>query len=117
MSFILYSKSDSNNFTGIKQISNTLFKKLMYNEIHKKGRFIVPKNKIEKEFGMLENIDNDELEVILMTELSESQLNNYLETYEEESDNIDKFAEFLLTIKYIQINPDKFKIKKKFDLM
>jgi hypothetical protein len=117
MSFIIYFKSDSKNSAGIKQINESLFKKLMYNEIHKKGRFVIPKSKIEKEFSISLNIDKDELEVILMTQLSESQLNNYLETYEEESDNIDKYAEFLLTIKYIQINPDKFKIKKKFDLM
>ena len=117
MSFIIYSKSDSINSVGIKQINDTVFKKLMYNEIHKKGRFVIPKSKIEKEFDTSLNINKDELEVILMTQLSESQLNNYLETYEDESDSIEKYAEFLSIIKYIQINPDKFKIKRKFDLM
>jgi hypothetical protein len=117
MSFIIYSKSDSINSVGIKQINDTVFKKLMYNEIHKKGRFVIPKSKIEKEFDTLLNVNKDELEVILMTQLSESQLNNYLETYEDESDSIEKYAEFLSIIKYIQINPDKFKIKRKFDLM
>ena len=117
MSFIIYSNSDSKNSAGIKQINDTVFKKLMYNEIHKKGRFVIPKSKIEKEFDTSLNVNKDELEVILMTQLSESQLNNYLETYEDESDNIEKYAEFLSIIKYIQINPDKFKIKRKFDLM
>ena len=117
MSFIIYSKSDSINSVGIKQINDTVFKKLMYNEIHKKGRFVIPKSKIEKEFVTSLNVNKDELEVILMTQLSESQLNNYLETYEDESDSIEKYAEFLSIIKYIQINPDKFKIKRKFDLM
>ena len=117
MSFIIYSKSDSKNSVGIKQINDTVFKKLMYNEIHKKGRFVIPKSKIEKEFDTSLNVNKNELEVILMTQLSESQLNNYLETYEDESDSIEKYAEFLSIIKYIQINPDKFKIKRKFDLM
>ena len=115
MTFIIYSKPDSKNLCGIKQINDIVFKKLMYNEIHKRGRFVIPKSKIEKEFDTSLSIDKDELEVILMTELSESQLNNYLETYEDESDNIIKYAEFLSIIKYNQINPDKFKIKRKFD--
>jgi hypothetical protein len=117
MSLIIYSKSDSKNSLGIKSINDSIFKKLMYNEIHKKGRFVIPKSKLEKEFDTLINLDKDELDVILMTELSESQLNNYLETYEDETDNIEKYAEFLSIIKYNQINPEKFKIKKKLDLM
>jgi len=37
MSLIIYSKSDSKNLLGIKSINDSVFKKLMYNEIHKKG--------------------------------------------------------------------------------
>lgn len=117
MSLIIYSKSDSKNSLGIKSINDSIFKKLMYNEIHKKGRFVIPKSKLEKEFDTLINFDKDDVDVILMTELSESQLNNYLETYEDETDNIEKYAEFLSIIKYNQINPEKFKIKKKLDLL
>ena len=32
MSFIIYNKSDSKNFSGIRQIDNSTFKKLVYNE-------------------------------------------------------------------------------------
>ena len=117
MSLIIYSKSDSKNSLGIKSINDSVFKKIMYNEIHKKGRFIIPKSKLEKEFETSINLDKDEVDVVLMTELSESQLNNYLEIYEDETDNIEKYAEFLSIIKYNQINPEKFKIKKKLDLI
>lgn len=117
MSLIIYSKSDSKNSLGIKSINDSVFKKLLYNEIHKKGRFVIPKSKLEKEFDTSINLDKDEIDVILMTELSESQLNNYLETYEDGTDGIEKYAEFLSIIKYNQISPEKFKIKKKLDFM
>lgn len=117
MSLIIYSKLNSKNSCGIKQINDSVFKKLMYNEIHKKCRFVIPKNKIENEFDTKLNVDKEDLDVLLMTELSESQLNNYLETYEDEIDNLEKYTEFLSIIKYNQINPDNFKIKKKMDLL
>lgn len=115
MSLIIYSKFDSKNSCGIKQINDSTFRKLMYNEIHKKGRFVIPTSKLEKEFEITLGTNKEESEVIFMTELNENQLNNYLEIYEEESDNLDKYAEFLSIIKYNQINPEKFKIKKKLD--
>jgi len=117
MSLIIYSKTNSKNLYGIKQINELTFKKLMYNEIHKKCRFVIQKNKIEQEFEIKLNVNKEEVDVILMSELSESQLNNYLETFEDETDNIEKYAEFLSIITYNQINPEKFKIKKKLDLI
>ena len=117
MSLIIYNNSDSKNLCGIKQINDSIFKKLIYNEIHKKCRFIIPKTKIEKEFETKLNVDKEDINVIFMSELSESQLNNYLEIFEDEIDNIDKYAEFLSIITYNQVNPEKFKIKKKLDLM
>jgi hypothetical protein len=117
MSLIIYSKSGSKNSLGIKTINDSVFKKLMYNEIHNKCRFVIPKIKLENEFETLINLDKDDIDVILMTELSESQINNYLEIYDDESDNIEKYAEFLTIIKYNQINPEKIKIKKKLDLL
>ena len=52
---------------------------------------------------------------MLMTTLSESQLNIYLEIYQDEPDNLDKFNEFLSIITYNQVNPEKFKIKRKLE--
>lgn len=112
---IIYSKPD--NLFGIKQIDKHTFKKLMYNEIHKKCRFTIPKEKIESEFDTKLNINQEQIDVIVMQELSEKQLETYLETYQDESDNFDKYTEFLLMIMYNQINPEKFKIKKKFNLL
>ena len=52
MSLIIYTKDINTKQFGIKQIDKVLFKKLMYNEIHKKCRFSIPKEKITKEFGI-----------------------------------------------------------------
>jgi hypothetical protein len=115
MSLIVYSKNNSKSEYGIKQIDNTLFKKLMYNEIHKKSRFTIPKEKIIKEFDISFNNNEENYDVLFMAELDELQLNSYLELYQDEKDNLDKYIEFLSITTYNQINPDKFKIKKKFN--
>ena len=52
MNLIIYSKDVNNQEYGVKQINNTLFKRLMYNEIHKRCRFNIPKENITKEFGL-----------------------------------------------------------------
>jgi len=161
MNLIIYTKDNINQLFGIKQIDNVLFKKLMYNEIHKKSRFSIPKEKITKEFGIsfdevheqnkeqefsndlssndlssneinLE-FDNDEnknqecvcvyqdsknesnVDVLIMAELNEKQLETYLEIYQDERDNLEKFVEFLSIISYNQINFEKFKVKKRID--
>ena len=116
MSFIIFSDPSNKNLCGIKQINEIIFKKLMYNQIHQNERFIIPKRKLETEFETSINIDKDELEVLLLTQLTEQQINNYLETYEEPNE-IDNYIDFLAVTNYIQINPNKFKIKKKFNLM
>lgn len=170
MSLIIYTKNINNQEYGIKQINKKMFKKLMYNEIHKRCRFSIPKENITKEFAidfndestdddkmqqyhtnieldneLDENIildENNELDnelnvnneldcanetipnsnpsninVLMMTEMNEKQLNTYLEIYQDEQDNLEKFIEFLSIITYNQINPDKFKIKKKINLL
>lgn len=162
MSLIIYSKDINNQEYGIKQINNTVFKRLMYNEIHKRCRFSIPKENITKEFGLEfdldtnqkieqkpeiiseEDIDSDldldiyydeqftnvtsnlenkkvldvsrlNVDVLMMTELNETQLNTYLELYQDSHDNLDKFIEFYTIISYNQISPEKFKIKKKLN--
>lgn len=117
MSLIIYSDVNSPNQYGIKQISDIVLKRLAYNEIHKKCRFNIPREKIEEEFGVRLNTEKSQIELILMTELSSTQLDNYLEIYEDEKDNINEFAEFLAIITYNQINPEKFSVKKKLDLL
>ena len=52
-----------------------------------------------------------------MPELNEKQLETYLELYQDEHDNLEKFVEFLSIISYNQVSPEKFKIKKKFNLI
>lgn len=49
MSLIIYNRD--NKEYGIKQIDESLFKKLMYNEIHKRCRFSIPVENIVREFG------------------------------------------------------------------
>jgi hypothetical protein len=155
MSLIIYTKDAIHQEYGIRQIDNGLFKKLMYNEIHKKCRFSIPKEKITKEFNFefeqkseletelkcqknksqinsefeydleseleteLNDNTNDDtnVNVLMLAELNEKQLDKYLEIYQDEQDNLEKFMDFLSIITYNQINPEKFKIKKNFDLI
>lgn len=161
MSLIIYSKDNNNREYGVKKISNILFKKLMYNEIHKKCRFSIPKENLTKEFGITfdnNNIDLEEehkyefepetnisnldfkpeenstydldvnteeklsniehnlnVDVLMMTQLDEKKLETYLEIYQDNEDNLNKFIEFFTIISYNQISLDKFKIKKKLN--
>lgn len=117
MNFIIYSDDTTSNSYGITKINELIYKKLMHNEIHKLNRFSIAKEKIEKEFNINVQSDNNELNVILMRELSKSQLENYLEIYDDENDNIEKYVELLSIILYNQINPEKYKIKKKLDIL
>ena len=134
MSLIIYSTDNDKNKFGVKQIDNSLFKKLMYNEIHKICKFSVPIDNIIKEFGLeysnlintnknseciSNNLNcdmnsNPNINVLYMGELSQSQLKTYLEIYEDnEKDALSKFIEFILILSYNQINPDRFNVKKK----
>lgn len=145
MNFIIYSKDGCELEYGIKKIDKILFKKLMYNEMHKRCRFSIPKENIEKEFGITIDIgdidcelkekqpsdldanieenesnksktnSNTNVDVLMMTELDEKKLNTYLEIYEDTGDNLNKFIEFFTIISYNQISLEKFKIKKKLN--
>jgi len=164
MSLIIYSKNSENKEYGVKQIDNSLFKKLMYNEIHKRCRFSIPVENIIKEFGheysnlvntinstnidldnennennensksledikvdiIDDNLDdginvnnkNSNIDVLYMGELNQSQLETYLDIYENnEKNTLNKFIEFLSIVSYNQINPDRFSVKKKINLL
>lgn len=157
MSLIIYNTCFNSNPNeaktyGIKQIDTTIFKKLMYNQIHKQCRFSIPIENIKniknilKEFENIsidwdklkqnkQILNNEEInhldinvntdlnfpnspnfiDVLFMGELNESQLKSYLEIYQEESDNLNEFVEFLSIVTFNQINPDRFEVKKKFN--
>lgn len=152
MSLIIYTKDSNKKEYGVKQISNSLYKKLMYNEIHKRCRFSIPVENIVKEFGPeysnlvntndtsndIETLEDNKIEigdddldngvnmndgksninVLYMGELNQSQLETYLEIYENnEKDTLGKFVEFLSIVSYNQINPDRFSVKKKINLL
>ena len=57
MNLIIYSKDVNNQEYGVQQINNTLFKRLTYNEIHKRCRFTIPKENITREFGLEFDLD------------------------------------------------------------
>ena len=68
-------------------------------------------------FNIKVDINNDKLNIILMSELNELQLENYLETFYDEYDYLEKYTEYLAIITYNQINHEKLKVKKKFDFI
>jgi hypothetical protein len=50
-----------------------------------------------------------------MPELDEKQLRIYLNTYNDEPDNLKKYAEYLAIISYNQVSPNRFQVKKHFE--
>ncbi len=193
MSLIIYSKNTNPQEYGIRQITNSLLKKLIHNKIHKKCLYSISREKIIEEFKIdnnfviehenadddvdimmndknimnndinkkdidsmnmdvvndvdeededVDNIDEDDgemdeevddmfeseniienetttkssnIDVLIMTELNKNQLETYLKLYKEPKNNLDKFIELYTIISYNQINPEKFKIKKKLN--
>jgi hypothetical protein len=48
-----------------------------------------------------------------MPELDEKQVSIYLDTFHDEPDNIEAYAEYLSIISYQQVSPENFNVKKK----
>jgi hypothetical protein len=121
-SYILYNNINKtkNPFDYmVKPIDNVLFKRLVSNEIHKKFSLQIPRNHLPPKKSMktkVNNVENadDLVNVILMPEINERQLNIYLNTYNDEPDNLKKYAEYLAIISYNQVNPNRFQVKKYF---
>jgi hypothetical protein len=125
--YILYSnkinKSDiskDNSEYLIENIDDALFKRLLYNDIHKKFSFQIPRSQLPKtslvktkKESHIENSD-DIVNVILMPELTKKQLRIYLNTYNDEPDNLKKYAEYLAIISYNLVSPTRFHVKKYF---
>ncbi len=118
--FILYNKRNPEGRTraekyGLKSISNTIFKRLLYNDIHKKFKFEVPREMVEQDFNVELQTDEHVIEIISMIELSEEQVSIYMETFNDEPDNMEKYAEYLSIVSYEQISPENYGVKKRFD--
>ena len=50
-----------------------------------------------------------------MNQLNEDQLELYLSTFDEEPDNLERYAEYLSIITFNQVSPNNFLIKKKLN--
>ena len=104
----------SNKYALIKVESN-IFKRLLFNELHKKFKFTIKRERIEKQLDILLENASEEIDIIPMVELSEEQVQTYLECFKDESDNLEKYAELLSIIKYEQVSPNSFRIKLKLE--
>ncbi len=130
--YILYNKqvTNTNNTkepqgsTGysLKKVPMGIFKRLLYNDLHKRCKFTILKNRIENQLNIIlegndeKKSDNEEqIEIIGMPELSEQQLNTYLDLFVSETDNLDKFAEILAILKYEQIAPNNYQASKRLE--
>ena len=107
MSYIIYSKNinntndtinNINNTTnniqyGIKPINNKLFKKLMYNKIHKKCKFSISKEKIKNEFGIEFN-DNLQTNDLSKDDLLDEDSNCMIANdFDDDINNLDELNE------------------------
>ncbi len=115
--FIVYNVAGTSctNKYGLKPVENSVFKRLLYNDLHKKFKFEISREDAEREFNVNLDAEISGIKVIAMPELSESQLNTYLEMFNDEPDNIENYAEYLSIISYEQISPENYNVKKKFD--
>jgi hypothetical protein len=140
-SYILYSNTIKKKDNGknlpdylVEQIDDTIFKRMQYNDIHKKFSFQIPRSHISDKFlvkKLLKDKKNDKkkdkpthkhvgnetddiVNVIMMPELTKKQVRTYLNMYNDEPDNIKKYAEYLAIISYNQVYPEKFQVKKYF---
>lgn len=125
-SYILYNnqakKTDvASSDYSIDQIDDTVFKRLLYNELHKKFSFQIPRSQLPKTAltkpkikSKVKGNPDDLVNVIIMPELNKKQLRTYLNTYNDEPDNLKKYAEYLAIISYNQVNPNRFQVKKHF---
>ena len=103
MNYIIYQNQDN---YGIREIPEKLYKQLLYSEIHLKNQFTVSVEKIQQYFNITINHSED-VNIILINELNETQIEEYLGLYNFEEGKLDKFIEFLMILTYNQINLKK----------
>lgn len=100
---------------SLKRIESSIFKRLLFNDLHKKFKFTIKKEIIENKLNISLNTLSDEIEVISMVELTGEQVDTYLECFKDETENLDKYAELLSIIKYEQVCPNNFRVKLKLE--
>lgn len=111
---------DKSNSMGIIQISFEHYNKLVYNQIHKKQSYKMPSQLIKSEFksGFRSGSESrsefeSESNIIIMGELNKSQVELYLDIYNDDDESLDKFNELIIMSRYYQVNPEKYYLKKK----
>ncbi len=114
--FILYNKKNPNGSTlsekyGLKSVDQSIFKRLLYNDLHKKFKGEMLNTDISRDFKI--DIETRIVEIIAMPELDEKQVEKYLSTFNDEPDLIEEYAEYLAIVSYHQISPENFNVKKK----
>lgn len=100
------------SFYNLLSIDESIFKRLLYNDLHKKFYFETSYIKIQEKFDIRVEKSNDKIKIIAMPELNKDQLNSYLQIFNDEPDNLDKYAEYLAIISYNQVSPNKYQVKK-----
>jgi hypothetical protein len=117
MAYIIYHNKDGSetNTTKIRSIDLNIYRKLMCNDVHKKFCYEISKDIIEKQFNIKIEKEVEKVNIILMNQLNEDQLELYLSTFDEEPDNLEKYAEYLSIITFNQVSPNNFLIKKKLN--
>lgn len=110
------SENKNDNELSIKSIDNILYKKLIKNTIHNKFKYEISKETLEKELKLEIKTDNTEiLNIIPMLGITTKQIEKYLDIYEDETDNLKEYCEYLAMMIYNQVNTNKYKLKLKLD--
>lgn len=115
MAFILYSCIENEKGFNLKKVEANLFRRLLYNDLHKKFKYETNKRKMEEILNINIDTDNEKIEFIAMPELTIRQLELYLSTFENEVDNIEQYAEYLSIIRYNLVNTKIYKLTHKLN--
>lgn len=121
-SYILYKNVKKNDKQPmdyqIKQIDDLVFKRMLTSEIHKKFSFQISRFQLSTYITKNQRANKESpdeiVNVILMPEINKRQLKEYLNTYNDEPENLKKYAEYLAIISYNLVNPNRFQVKKYF---
>jgi len=115
MAFILYSCTDNDRGFNLRKVEDNLFRRLLYNDLHKQFKYETNKRKMEELLNTTLDTDNEKIEFIAMPELTNRQLELYLSTFENELDNIEQYTEYLAIIRYNLVNTKYHKLSYKLN--
>jgi hypothetical protein len=117
--YVLYlkKKTEAKVIYMLKSVKSIIFKKLLFNDIHKENYKIISKSKLKnlsfiKIPEELKNSKEDQIKIILMPELDEYQITQYLNIHNDEPDNIKLYAKYLAMITYNQVSINRLKVIK-----